>query len=115
MFSSHDDRIVDQQTVTARAPSSSCIQREAEYPERNNVAITAIGSVRPVITVLRQLPRNRNTISNRQQRTFDNRYLDVCLTAPLTKSDVERSSFSSVPAGKSLRMSSSADLQVMPT
>ena len=28
-----------------------------------NVAITAIGSVRPVITVLRQLCRNRNTIS----------------------------------------------------
>ena len=28
-----------------------------------NVAITAIGSVRPVITVLRQLPRKRNTIS----------------------------------------------------
>ena len=28
-----------------------------------NVAITAIGSVRPVMTVLRQLCRNRNTIS----------------------------------------------------
>jgi hypothetical protein len=41
------------------------------------VPISAIGSVRPVMTVLRQLLRNRKTMQHRQHRAFDQRALHV--------------------------------------
>ncbi len=42
-----------------------------------NVAITASGSVSPVMIVLRQLCRNRKTISTVRSAAFDDRALDA--------------------------------------
>ena len=60
----HHDRVVDQQADAQDSAISviTLIVKPHAYITAN-VPISAIGSVRPVITVLRHEPRNRNTIS----------------------------------------------------
>ena len=59
----HHDRVVDQQADAQRQRHQrDHVDREAEHVMNKKVPISAIGSVRPVITVERHEFRNRNTI-----------------------------------------------------
>ena len=58
------------------------------------LAITVIGSVRPVITVLRHEPRNRNTISTVSKAPSMIVVLTL-FTERSTKSDIAHMNFSS--------------------
>ncbi len=76
--------------------------------------MTAIGSVRPVMTVLRQEPRNRNTISTVSSAPSTIVRLTLS-TDCSTKSAIAHMNFSSVPAGSCLRMSAAAPFSWRPT
>jgi hypothetical protein len=78
-----------------------------------NDEITAIGSVSPVMIVLRQECRNRNTITTVSSAPSISVFFRPS-SEPLTQSEVARISVSSTSGGRVLRISSSAAFTASP-
>ena len=78
------------------------------------VAITEIGSVSPVMTVLRHDPRNRNTMTTVSSAPSMIVVLTL-LTDCSTKSAIAHMNFSSMPGGSCLRIFSAAYFSSRPT